>query len=61
MENNYILENIEVAKIKQKSGRISEANKIFQDLIKSDGNSFIVLYSYGLFCRDLKNLDLAKK
>ena len=61
MENIYILEKIEVAKIKQKSGRISEANKIFQDLIKSDGNSFIVLYSYGLFCRDLKNLDLAKK
>ena len=52
---------IEAAKIKQKSGKVIEANKIFQELLKSHSDSFDLLYAYGLFCRDLKNFNLAKR
>ena len=61
MENAFLFEKIEFAKAKQKAGKIVEANKIFQDLLKSNGESFVVLYSYGLFCRDLKNFVIAKR
>ena len=61
MENVFLLEKIEVAKKKQKEGKIVEANKIFQDLLKSNSESFVVLFSYGLFCKDLKNFVLAKR
>ena len=52
---------IEEAKINQRRGNILEANKIFQELLKTNNDSFDLLYSYGLFCRDLKNFNLAKK
>ena len=61
MDKIDLLKNIEVAKIKQKSGNLLEANKIFQELLKSNSDSFDLLYAYGLFCRDLKNPNLAKK
>ena len=61
MENAFLFEKIEFAKAKQKAGKIVEANKIFQDLLKSNNESFAVLYSYGLFCRDLKNFVIAKR
>ncbi len=56
-----LLKKIEEAKIKQKSGNTLEANQIFQALLKSNNDSFDLLYAYGLFCRDLKNFNLAKK
>ena len=56
-----LLKKIEEAKIKHKAGNSLEANQIFQVLLKSNNNSFDLLYSYGLFCRYLKNFNLAKK
>jgi len=56
-----LLKKIEEAKINQKSGNVLAANKIFQELLKSNGNSFDVLFAYGLFCRDLKKFNLAKR
>jgi len=56
-----LLKQIEEAKIKQKAGNSLEANQIFQVLLKSNNDSFDLLYAYALFCRDLKNFNLAKK
>ena len=56
-----MFKKIEVAKIAQKEGKVSEANKIFQELLKSNSDSFDLLYAYGLFCRDLRNFNLAKR
>ena len=56
-----LLKKIESATINQKAGNVLEANKIFQELLKSNGDSFDLLYAYGLFCRDLKNFNLAKR
>jgi len=56
-----LLKKIEEAKIKQKGGNSLGANQIFQELLSSNSDSFDLLYAYGLFCRDLKNFNLAKK
>ena len=56
-----LLKKIEEAKIKQKAGNSLEANQIFQGLLKSNNDSFDLLYAYGLFCIDLKNFNLAKR
>ena len=61
MKKIDLLKKIEEAKIKQKAGNSLEANQIFQVLLKSNNDSFDLLYAYGLFCRDLKNFNLAKR
>ncbi len=61
MKKIDLLKKIEEAKIKQKAGNSLEANQIFQGLLKSNNDSFDLLYAYGLFCRDLKNFNLAKR
>ena len=61
MQKIALLKKIEEAKINQKAGKVSVANKTFQELLKSNGDSFDVLFAYALFCRDLKQLNLAKK
>ena len=61
MKKIDLLKKIEEAKIKQKAGNSLEANQIFQVLLKSNNDSFDLLYAYALFCRDLKNFNLAKK
>ena len=59
MKKIDLLKKIEEAKINHKAGNSLEANQIFQVLLKSNNDSFDLLYAYGLFCRDLKNFDLA--
>ena len=61
MKKIDLLKKIEEAKIKQKAGNSLEANQIFQVLLKSNNDSFDLLYAYGLFCRDLKKFNLAKR
>ncbi len=61
MKKIDLLKKIEEAKIKHKAGNTLEANQIFQALLKSNNDSFDLLYAYGLFCRDLKNFNLAKR
>ena len=56
-----LLKKIELAKIKQKAGNILEAGNIFQELLETNSNSYDLLYSYALFCKDLKRFNLAKK
>ena len=55
MKKIDLLKKIEEAKIKHKAGNSLEANQIFQVLLKSNNDSFDLLYAYGLFSRDLKN------
>ena len=61
MKSKYLFKKIEFAKIAQKEGKVSEANKIFQELLKSNSDSYDLLYAYGLFCKDLRNFNLAKR
>ncbi len=61
MKKIDLLKKIEEAKIKQKAGNSLEANQIFQVLLKSNNDSYDLLYAYGLFCRELKNFNLAKR
>ena len=61
MEKVELQIKIENAIIKRKKGDILGANNIFQELLKSNPDSFDLLYNYGLFCKDLKNFNLAKK
>ena len=61
MEKVELQKKIENALTKRKKGDILGANNIFQELLKSNSDSFDLLYNYGLFCKDLKNFNLAKK
>jgi len=61
LENINLLKKIEAAKIKQKAGKVLEADKIFQELLISNSGSFDLLYAYGLFCKQIRNFNLAKK
>ena len=60
MEKIDLFKKIEAAKINQNAGNLLEANKIFNELLKINGDSYDVLFSYGLFLRDLKKFNLAK-
>ena len=61
MKKLDLLKKIEEAKFNQQKGNIVGANKIFQQLLKTNKDSFDLLYAYGLFCRTSKNFDLAKR
>ena len=61
MEKVQLQKKIENALIKRKKGDVLGANNIFQELLKSNSDSYDLLYAYGLFCKDLKNFNLAKK
>ena len=61
MDNFDLFKEIEKARINQKAGNFLEANKIFQELLKSNKDSYDLLYAYGLFCRDSKNNNIAKR
>ena len=61
MEKIDLYKKIETAKVNQKLGNALEANKIFQELLKTNNDSFDVLFAYGLFCKDLKKFNLAKR
>ena len=61
LEKIDLYKKIETAKIYIKEGNTLEANKIFQELLKTNSDSFDVRFAYGLFCRDLKKFNLAKR
>ncbi|KGF99760.1 Sulfotransferase:TPR repeat [Prochlorococcus marinus str. MIT 9314] len=61
MKNIDLYKKIEEAKLNLKAGNPFEANKIFQELLKTNNDSFELLYEYGLFCKHLKNYNLAKR
>ena len=61
MKKFDLYKKIEAAKINLKTGNILEANKIFQELLKTNNDSLDLLYEYGLFCKSLKNYNLSKR
>ena len=61
MKKIDLYKKIDAAKINLKAGNSLEANKIFQELLKTNNDSFDLLYEYGLFCKNLKNYNLAKR
>ena len=61
LEKIDLYKKIETAKKCLKEGNTLEANKIFQELLKTNNDSFDVRFAYGLFCRDLKKINLAKR
>ena len=61
MKNIDLYKKIEAAKTNLKAGNPLEANKIFQELLKTNNDSLELLYEYGIFCKNLKNYNLAKR
>ena len=59
MKKIDFLKKIEEAKIKHKAGNSLEANQIFQELLTSNNEPFD-FSTLTVFCRDLKNFNLAK-
>ena len=55
-----ILKNIEIAKKNHKEGNIYQANEIYKKLINQKIYSYDLLFSYGLFNREINNLKIAK-
>ena len=59
--NLEIIQKIQIAKQKQKLGKFEEAEKIYQESLFINNDSFDLNFSYALFCKDLKKFSLAKK
>ena len=55
-----ILRNIEFAKKNHKEGNIYKANEIYKQLIKQKIFTYDLLFSYGLFNKEINNLNIAK-
>ena len=60
LSNLEIMKKIEEAKKFHGIGRLKEAEKVYVDSLKNNGNSFDLSYSYALFSKDLKKYTLAK-
>ena len=62
MEDNSleILRNIEIAKKNHKEGNIYQANEIYKKLINQKIYTYDLLFSYGLFNKEINNLKIAK-
>ena len=61
MKKIDLIKKIEEAKINQKVGNTLAANKIYQELLKLNIDSFDLIYAYGLFCKETRNFNLAKR
>ena len=55
-----ILKYIEIARKKHKEGNIYQANEIYRKLINQKIYTYELLISYGLFCKEINNLKIAK-
>ena len=55
-----ILKYIEIAKKKHKEGKIYQANEIYKKLINQKIYTYDLLFSYGLFNKEINNLKIAK-
>ena len=61
LSNLEIIKKIGEAKQFQRLGKLKEAEKVYEDALSNNGNSFELSYSYALFLKDLKNYALSKK
>ncbi len=55
-----IIKYIQIARNKQKEGNIYQANEIYKNLINQKIYTYDLLISYGLFCKEINNLKIAK-
>ena len=55
-----ITKYIQTARKKQKEGNIYQANEIYKNLINQKIYTYDLLISYGLFCKEINNLKIAK-
>ena len=55
-----ITKYIQIAKKNHKEGKIYQANEIYKNLINQKIYSHDLLISYGLFCKEINNLKIAK-
>ena len=55
-----ITKYIQIAKKNHKEGKIYQANEIYKKLINQKIYTHELLFSYGLFCKEINNLDIAK-
>ena len=55
-----IIKYIQTAKKKHKEGNIYQANEIYKNLINQKIYTYDLLISYGLFCKEINNLKIAK-
>ena len=62
MEENSleITKFIQIARENYKQGNIHQANEIYRKLIKKKIYTYDLLISYGLFNKDINNLNIAK-
>ena len=51
---------IQIARKKQNEGNIYQANEIYKNLINQKIYTYDLLISYGLFCKEINNLKIAK-
>ena len=59
-DNSEIMQYIQIAKKKHKEGKLNQANEIYKKLINQKIFTYDLLFSYGLFNRDINNLSVAK-
>lgn len=59
-DTSEISKNIQIAKKKYKEGNLFQANEIFKNLINQKIYTYDLLISYGLFCKEINNLKIAK-
>ena len=59
-EKSEITKYIQIAKEKHKEGNLNQANEIYKKLIDQKIYTYELLISYGLFCKEINNLKIAK-
>ena len=59
-DTSEISKYIQIAKEKHKEGNLHQANEIYKKLIHQKIYTYDLLFSYGLFNREINNLKIAK-
>ena len=59
-EKSEIIKYIQIAKEKHKEGNLNQANEIYKKLINQKIYTYELLITYGIFNRDLNNLEISK-
>ena len=58
--SSEITKYIQIARENHKKGNIYQANEIYKKLINQKIYTYELLFSYGLFCKEINNLKIAK-
>jgi len=59
-KESEIIKYIQIANEKHKQGNLNQANEIYKKLIDQKIYTYELLISYGIFNRDINNLEIAK-